>query len=123
MKESHLPDGGQAAMRASSQAPRSSMRRPERSWKTQVAASGMWSKSTVWPNPKVWNSHYYQLHRDINPAGIVPAGPELSGWLSPHSREALGGRLAGAGTPPGPPPTETVPRAHTPLAASTPASS
>lgn len=72
----------------------------------------------VSPNPGVWNSHYYQVRRDINPAGIVPAGPELSGWLSPHGREALGGRPFGDGTPPGPPPpTETVPRAHTPLAA------
>jgi putative glutathione S-transferase len=62
--------------------------------------------------------HYYQVHRDINPTGIVPAGPELSGWLSRHRREALGGRPFGDGTPPGPPPpNETVPHAHTPLAA------
>ncbi|HUY48866.1 MAG TPA: glutathione S-transferase C-terminal domain-containing protein [Streptosporangiaceae bacterium] len=62
--------------------------------------------------------HYYQVHRDINPTGIVPAGPDLSGWLSPHGREALGGRPFGDGTPPGPPPpSETVPPAHTPLAA------
>jgi putative glutathione S-transferase len=62
--------------------------------------------------------HYYQVHRDINPTGIVPAGPDLSGWLSPHGREALAGRPFGEGTPPGPPsPGETVPRAHTPLAA------
>ncbi len=62
--------------------------------------------------------HYYQVHRDINPTGIVPAGPDLSGWLSPHSRESLGGRPFGDGTPPGPPsPAEAVPRAHTPLAA------
>ena len=44
--------------------------------------------------------HYYQVHRDINPTGIVPAGPDLSGWLSPHGREALGGRPFGDGTPP-----------------------
>jgi glutathionyl-hydroquinone reductase len=62
--------------------------------------------------------HYYQVHRDINPTGIVPAGPDLSGWLSPHGREALGGQPFGGGTPPGPPPSnETVPPAHTPLAA------
>jgi putative glutathione S-transferase len=62
--------------------------------------------------------HYYQVHRDINPTGIVPAGPDLSGWLSPHGREALGGRPFGNGRPPGPPPrSETVPPAHTPLTA------
>lgn len=62
--------------------------------------------------------HYYQVHRDINPTGIVPVGPDLSGWLSPHGREALGGRPFGEGTAPGPPPPgETVPRAHTPFAA------
>jgi putative glutathione S-transferase len=62
--------------------------------------------------------HYYQVHRDINPTGIVPAGPDLSGWLGPHGREALGGRPFGDGTPPGPPPpNETVPPAHTPLGA------
>jgi putative glutathione S-transferase len=62
--------------------------------------------------------HYYEVHRTINPTGIVPAGPDLSGWLTPHGREALGGRPFGDGTPPGPPaPTETVPAEHTPLAA------
>jgi putative glutathione S-transferase len=30
--------------------------------------------------------HYYVVHRDINPTGIVPRGPDLSGWLSPHGR-------------------------------------
>jgi putative glutathione S-transferase len=54
--------------------------------------------------------HYYVVHRDINPTGIVPAGPDLSGWLAPHGREALGGRPFGGGSPPGPPsPEETVP--------------
>jgi glutathionyl-hydroquinone reductase len=54
--------------------------------------------------------HYYVVHRDINPTGIVPAGPDLSGWLTPHGREALGGRPFGSGSPPGPPsPEETVP--------------
>jgi glutathionyl-hydroquinone reductase len=46
--------------------------------------------------------HYYVVHRDINPTGIVPAGPDLSGWLTPHGREDLGGRPFGDGTPPGP---------------------
>jgi len=44
--------------------------------------------------------HYYRVHTDINPTGIVPAGPDLSGWTTPHGREALGGRPFGDGTPP-----------------------
>ena len=44
--------------------------------------------------------HYYCVHKDINPAGIVPAGPDLSGWLAPHNREILMGRPFGTGTPP-----------------------
>lgn len=47
--------------------------------------------------------HYYLVHSDINPTGIVPSGPDASGWLSAHGREALGGRPFGDGTPPGPP--------------------
>lgn len=59
--------------------------------------------------------HYYQVHTGINPTGIVPAGPDLSGWLSPHHREQLGGRPFGEGTPPGPVPRqEEVPRGHRP---------
>ncbi len=62
--------------------------------------------------------HYYVLQRDINPTGIVPAGPDLGNWRTPHGREALGGRPFGDGTPPGPPPAaETVPAEHTPIAA------
>jgi glutathionyl-hydroquinone reductase len=62
--------------------------------------------------------HYYCVHHDLNPSGIVPAGPDLSGWLTPHGREALGGRPFGEGTPPGPLPVdEAVPADHTPLAA------
>jgi glutathionyl-hydroquinone reductase len=58
---------------------------------------------------------YYEVHRDINPTGIVPAGPDLTGWLTPHGREALGGRPFGDGTPPPPPaPEEAVPAAHRP---------
>ncbi|WIX79369.1 glutathione S-transferase C-terminal domain-containing protein [Amycolatopsis carbonis] len=47
--------------------------------------------------------HYYVVHRSINPTGVIPAGPDLSGWLTPHGREELGGRPFGDGTPPGPP--------------------
>jgi putative glutathione S-transferase len=48
--------------------------------------------------------HYYRVHTSLNPSGIVPDGPDLSGWLTPHARAALGGRPFGDGTPPGPPP-------------------
>lgn len=54
--------------------------------------------------------HYYQVHSGINPTGIVPLGPDLAGWLTPHHRAELGGRPFGDGTPPGPVPgTEHVP--------------
>jgi putative glutathione S-transferase len=57
--------------------------------------------------------HYYLVHRTINPSGIVPAGPDLTGWLAPHGREALGGRPFGDGTAPGPVARlETVPEGH-----------
>ncbi len=54
--------------------------------------------------------HYYLVHKNLNPSGIVPGGPDRSGWLAPHHREDLGGRPFGDGTPPGPPPEpERVP--------------
>jgi putative glutathione S-transferase len=59
--------------------------------------------------------HYFEVHTDINPTGIVPLGPDLSGWATPHGREDLGGRPFGDGTPPGPPsPDERVPVEHNP---------
>ena len=42
------------------------------------------------------------MHSDINPTQIVPKGPDLTGWLTPHHREELGGRPFGDGTAPGP---------------------
>jgi putative glutathione S-transferase len=36
-------------------------------------------------------AHYYVVHTDINPSGIVPAGPDPAVWLTPHDRERLGG--------------------------------
>ncbi|MFF6983067.1 glutathione S-transferase family protein [Streptomyces sp. NPDC008343] len=55
--------------------------------------------------------HYYGVHSGINPTGIVPLGPDLSGWLTPHHRQELGGRPFGDGTPPGPvPEAERVPQ-------------
>jgi putative glutathione S-transferase len=57
--------------------------------------------------------HYYIVHKDINPTQIVPKGPDLSNWLTPHGREALGGKPFGDGTPPGPTPEgERVPAGH-----------
>ncbi|GGE95796.1 glutathione S-transferase family protein [Mycetocola zhadangensis] len=57
--------------------------------------------------------HYYVVHSDINPTGIVPAGPDASGWLTAHGRELLGGRPFGDGTPPGPPlPAERATEGH-----------
>ena len=54
--------------------------------------------------------HYYFVHDDINPTGVVPLGPDTTGWETPHFREELGGRPFGEGTPPGPPrPGEGVP--------------
>jgi glutathionyl-hydroquinone reductase len=59
--------------------------------------------------------HYYEVHTDINPTGIVPLGPDLTGWATPHFREELGGRPFGDGTPPGPvAPGEQVPVSHNP---------
>ena len=55
--------------------------------------------------------HYYEVHTNINPTKIVPLGPDLTGWLTPHGREELGGRPFGDGTPPGPP-REPVPAGH-----------
>jgi putative glutathione S-transferase len=61
--------------------------------------------------------HYYIVHAEINPTRIVPKGPNLSNWLSPHGREKLGGRPFGDGTPPGPAAEgERVPPGHSPIA-------
>ncbi len=62
--------------------------------------------------------HYYEVHTDVNPTGIVPLGPDLSGWTAPHGREELGGSPFGDGSPPGPPPEdERVPDEHNPALA------
>lgn len=57
--------------------------------------------------------HYYVVHADINPTGVVPKGPDLANWLTAHGREALGGRPFGDGTAPGPVrESERVPEGH-----------
>ena len=57
--------------------------------------------------------HYYIVHTDINPTQIVPRGPDLRNWLTPHRREELGGSPFGDGTPPGPvAPGEEVTAGH-----------
>jgi putative glutathione S-transferase len=33
--------------------------------------------------------HYYVTHDQINPTRIVPKGPGLTGWRTPHGRESL----------------------------------
>ena len=49
--------------------------------------------------------HYYIVHTEVNPTQIVPKGPDLSGFATPHGREALGGRPFADGTTlPGPVP-------------------
>jgi putative glutathione S-transferase len=31
-------------------------------------------------------THYYVVHADINPSGIIPKGPDPKVWLTPHGR-------------------------------------
>ena len=54
-------------------------------------------------------AHYYVVHTDINPTSIIPKGPDLSGWLTAHGRESLGGKPFGDGTPPPPVRPEEAP--------------
>jgi putative glutathione S-transferase len=34
-------------------------------------------------------THYYVVQRDVNPSGIVPKGPDASGWRTPPGRDHL----------------------------------
>lgn len=52
--------------------------------------------------------HYYIVQTDINPTSIVPGGPDLRGWNSPHGREAFGGSPFGDGSAPEPLPTGVI---------------
>lgn len=47
--------------------------------------------------------HYFLVHKDINPTGVVPVGPSPEIFRSEHGREALGGAAFGDGTAPGAP--------------------
>ena len=48
--------------------------------------------------------HYYIVHTDVNPKGIVAVGPDPAEFYTPHGRENLGGTPFGeTGTAPGAP--------------------
>lgn len=34
-------------------------------------------------------AHYYGVHSNINPSGVIPLGPADPGWDTPHGRESL----------------------------------
>ena len=53
--------------------------------------------------------HYYVVHTDLNPSQIVPSGPDLQNWLTPHGREALSDDPWGGGTAPAPVRSDEVP--------------
>jgi putative glutathione S-transferase len=36
-------------------------------------------------------AHYYVVHTDINPTQVIPKGPDLANWATPHGRERLAG--------------------------------
>lgn len=46
--------------------------------------------------------HYYVVHKEVNPTQVIPLGPDLSGLLSAHGREELGGSPFADGTAPAP---------------------
>lgn len=46
--------------------------------------------------------HYFLVHQDINPTGVVPVGPDPKIFYTAHGREQLGGSPFGEGTAPGP---------------------
>lgn len=46
--------------------------------------------------------HYFLVHQDVNPTGVVPVGPDPKSFYTKHGREELGGSPFGEGTAPGP---------------------
>lgn len=54
--------------------------------------------------------HYFLVHKDINPTGVVPIGPQPESFHQPHNRTQLPGTPFGDGTAPGPiPQIDTLP--------------
>ena len=52
--------------------------------------------------------HYFLVHTDINPTGVVPVGPSPESFYTEHGREGLPGTLFDKGTAPGAPQGEDV---------------
>lgn len=52
--------------------------------------------------------HYFLVHTDINPTGVVPVGPSPEIFYTEHGREELPGSPFGEGTAPGAPQGEDV---------------
>lgn len=51
--------------------------------------------------------HYFLVHTDINPTGVVPVGPNPASYYAAHDRAELPGETWGTnGTAPGPNPSE-----------------
>ena len=47
--------------------------------------------------------HYFLVHKDVNPTGVVPVGPNPALFYSAHDRDQLPGTPFGEGTAPGTP--------------------
>lgn len=52
--------------------------------------------------------HYFLVHTDINPTGVVPVGPSPESFYTEHGREGLPGTPFDKGTAPGAPQGEDV---------------
>lgn len=52
--------------------------------------------------------HYYIVHTDVNPTGVVAVGPDPAGFMTAHGRERLGGTPFGEGTAPSAPRPEDI---------------
>ena len=53
--------------------------------------------------------HYFGVHRQINPSGVIPIGPDLSGWTTSHDRAELSDDPWLDGTAPSPVRASEVP--------------
>lgn len=52
--------------------------------------------------------HYYIVHTDVNPTGVVAVGPDPAGFTTDHHRERLGGSPFGSGSAPAAPRAEDI---------------